>query len=109
MRCAYDGLHNNTDAHVAPGFRGFTMSSSTPTLGAARLACKSLFAVLLLAAVAVSAQTQQGKNEERKRSQTPGSVKFLPGSQESEATRTKRLKRECRGRPNAGACLGHAS
>ena len=85
------------------------MYTSTPVWGAARLACKSMFAVLLLAAVAASAQTQQGKKEERKRSQTAGSVKFLPGSQESEATRTRRLKRECRGRPNAGACLGHAS
>lgn len=30
-------------------------------------------------------------------------------SSEKPAAREKRLKRECRGRPNAGACLGHAS
>lgn len=30
-------------------------------------------------------------------------------SEESAAAREKRLKRECKGRPNAGACLGHAS
>jgi hypothetical protein len=30
-------------------------------------------------------------------------------SEESAAARDKRLKRECKGRPNAGACLGHAS
>ncbi len=31
------------------------------------------------------------------------------GSAESQAERDKRLQRECRGRPNAGACEGHAS
>ncbi len=30
-------------------------------------------------------------------------------SEESAAAREKRLKRECKGRPNAGACLGYAS
>lgn len=30
-------------------------------------------------------------------------------SSEKPAAREKRLKRECRGRPNAGACLGRAS
>ena len=38
-----------------------------------------------------------------------GSVKVIPGSEESTAERERRLKRECRGRPNAGACLGFAS
>lgn len=79
---------------------------STSASGAARLACSFLCAALL---VAVPAQAKQVENEARKRSQTAGSMKFLPSSQESEATRTRRLKRECRGRPNAGACLGHAS
>ena len=32
----------------------------------------------------------------------------LRGSQESKAERSKRLKRECKGRPNSGACLGYA-
>ena len=66
-------------------------------------------ALVLMVCVAASAQAQQVKTEERKRDNRVGSVKFLPGSQESEAARAKRLKRECRGRPNAGACLGHAS
>lgn len=30
-------------------------------------------------------------------------------SEESPAAREKRLKRECQGRPNAGACLGLAT
>lgn len=32
----------------------------------------------------------------------------LEGSAESAAERDRRLRRECRGRPNAGACLGYA-
>ena len=37
----------------------------------------------------------------------PGKVKFLPGTQESAKERATRLKRECKGAVNAGACLGH--
>lgn len=36
-----------------------------------------------------------------------GSTKFLPGSQETRKERTERLKRECKGRVNAGACEGY--
>lgn len=36
-------------------------------------------------------------------------VKVDPGSAETPAQRNARLKRECKGRPNAGACLGFAS
>lgn len=38
----------------------------------------------------------------------PTSVKFLKApSEESPAAREKRLKRECKGRPNAGMCAGY--
>lgn len=36
-------------------------------------------------------------------------VKVDRGSGETPAQRDARLKRECKGRPNAGACLGYAS
>lgn len=36
-------------------------------------------------------------------------VKFDKGSGETAAERDRRLLRECKGRPNAGACLGYAS
>jgi hypothetical protein len=40
----------------------------------------------------------------------PGKVTFREApSAEKPAERAKRLKRECKGRPNAGMCLGHAS
>ncbi|WP_296873491.1 hypothetical protein [Tibeticola sp.] len=34
---------------------------------------------------------------------------FDRGSAETTAERDRRLRRECKGRPNAGACLGYAS
>ena len=44
-----------------------------------------------------------GKNQ-------PGKVTFRDApSAEKPTERAKRLKRECKGRPNAGMCLGHAS
>jgi hypothetical protein len=40
----------------------------------------------------------------------PGKVTFRDApSSEKPADRARRLKRECKGRPNAGMCLGHAS
>jgi hypothetical protein len=36
-----------------------------------------------------------------------GKVKFLSGSEESPAQRSARLKRECKGGVNAGACTGY--
>lgn len=41
--------------------------------------------------------------------QLPAKVTFIDApSSESPAARQKRLKIECKGRPNAGMCLGHA-
>lgn len=38
----------------------------------------------------------------------PSKVTFIDApSSESPKAREKRLKRECKGRPNAGMCLGH--
>lgn len=38
-----------------------------------------------------------------------GHVKFEKGGGETRAERDRRLQRECRGLPNAGACLGYGS
>ena len=39
---------------------------------------------------------------------TPAKVRFINApSSETPAERKRRLKRECKGRPNAGMCLGH--
>lgn len=38
-----------------------------------------------------------------------GQVRFLPGSAETTKERSTRLKRECKGRVNAGACEGYTN
>ncbi len=47
-----------------------------------------------------------GKKPRSGKSAKPASDK---GSAENKAERDKRMLRECRGRPNAGACEGYAS
>lgn len=48
----------------------------------------------------------KGKKPKTAKAPQPASNK---GSAEGRAERDKRLLRECRGRPNAGACEGYAS
>ena len=38
-----------------------------------------------------------------------GQTRFLPGSAETVKDRSNRLKRECKGQVNAGACSGYTS
>ncbi len=45
--------------------------------------------------------------EKAKKPAKQGSTKFIPGSQETKKERSTRLKRECKGRVNAGACEGY--
>lgn len=42
-----------------------------------------------------------------KKTGASGQVKFLPGSAETVKERSLRLKRECQGQVNAGACAGY--
>ena len=49
---------------------------------------------------------KKGKKKAKKPAASP--VQYTPGG-ESVPTRERRLRRECKGRPNAGACLGYAS
>jgi hypothetical protein len=70
-----------------------------------------------LAASHVQAQTQPvqagdkpAKSTAEKaaaKSGTGGKAKFTPGSGETPAQRTARLKRECKGAVDAGACSGY--
>lgn len=43
----------------------------------------------------------------KKKSARGGKIKFLPGSAETVGERSARLKRECKGAVNAGACAGY--
>jgi len=66
----------------------------------------ALLALTLVVALPLQAggASQAPKTERR----LPARVSFIDApSSETPAAREKRLKRECRGRPNAGACLGH--
>jgi hypothetical protein len=55
---------------------------------------------------AVTAADQPAKKPQQAKAPKPPTDK---GSAESKSERDKRLIRECRGRPNAGACEGYAS
>ena len=54
---------------------------------------------------AVTAADKPTKKPKQAKASKPPTDK---GSAESKAERDKRLMRECRGRPNAGACEGYA-
>lgn len=83
------------------------------TLGGVALA-------LLLGYAAAEAATRQATpqahtsaraadHSERASRRKPRIVHLPSPSQESSAQRDRRLARECRGLPNAGACLGYAA
>jgi hypothetical protein len=57
---------------------------------------------------AISGAEKNAKAPKPKKGKAP-KVKGDKGSGESKSERDKRLLRECRGRPNAGACEGYAS
>jgi hypothetical protein len=57
---------------------------------------------------AISGAEKNAKPPKPKKSKAP-KVKGDKGSAESKSERDKRLLRECRCRPNAGACEGYAS
>jgi hypothetical protein len=64
-------------------------------------------ALSLLAALPAIGAKAQDATAAKKKTAAP---KFIPNSsQESARERERRLLRECKGRPNAGACAGYAS
>ena len=82
-----------------------------------RLVIKPALSVMLLASALLSggahgaAQGPQSgdaqKASKKVKKSGAGQVKFLRGSEESTAERSRRLKGECKGRVNAGACAGY--
>ena len=53
-----------------------------------------------ITAVAINAKKKAGRGNQ---------IRFLPGSAETTRERSSRLKRECKGRVNGGACEGYTS
>lgn len=67
-------------------------------------------ALALLPLQGLAAGASKGSVGKAPAAKPVGKATFIDSaSSEKPAAREKRLKRECRGRPNAGACLGHAS
>ena len=66
------------------------------------LSYTALAMVLVLAAPCSMAKTKKKQN-----SGESSQERIHRGSAESTAERDKRLLRECKGRPNAGACAGY--
>ena len=65
--------------------------------------------LMLRLGLAVSPSAEASKKEGKSKAVTIKTHKQSTGSGETRAERDRRLTRECRGRPNAGACLGYAS
>lgn len=74
----------------------------------ARLCGAALFLGMLNAAAAPAGRVAASKASTPSANQPrAASARFVPApSGENQAARERRLRRECRGRPNAGMCLG---
>jgi hypothetical protein len=55
-----------------------------------------------------SSGTSKAKKPKKTKAKKGNGVTFHDGSAESRGDRDKRLMRECKGRPNSGACEGYA-
>lgn len=58
-------------------------------------------------ALALPSQPLSARSDTATRQSKPKIIKQKSASEESRAERERRLKRECRGLSNAGACLGY--
>jgi len=70
-----------------------------------------LAAVLIGGAQAAASSAASGDkpstSAKKKKTGASGQVRFLPGSAETAKERSSRLRRECQGQVNAGACAGY--
>lgn len=70
----------------------------------------TLFVVMATAMMHLTAAQAANTAEQRPAQRKAAPPKFIPNSSaESARERERRLLRECKGRPNAGACSGYAS
>ena len=58
-------------------------------------------------AFAASGDKPAASAQKKTKTGASGQVRFLPGSAETARERSSRLKRECQGQVNAGACAGY--
>ena len=106
---AADLPHNATEAimHLPPAIAAGTFQRRTQLARTAlHLGTGLLIALSLALATPAEARKKKAEGQQTVR------IKKHPsgsGSGETRAERERRLTRECKGRPNAGACLGFAS
>lgn len=86
-----------------------------PQLALSPVTSRTLFgaALLVLACAFISppvlaAKKGEGKSTFKRQSNRIKIQNTRSSSEETSVERDKRLSRECRGRPNSGACLGYA-
>ena len=79
------------------------------TVAVAALAFAGLMPLPAQATDAANAPADTAKNTSKKKTAKPAinKAKFVPGSSETPAQRNSRMKRECKGAVNAGACTGY--
>ncbi len=84
-----------------------------PGIGSTSRTIALLCAAALLCMGADAAETTAKKSKPHAAQAAKGKkaarIKFEKGGGETRAERDRRLQRECRGLPNAGACLGYGS
>jgi uncharacterized protein (DUF934 family) len=118
-KCGHNAYSFAGRSHVKKRFS--QLKKSGEWQGAIRALAAALVLVLSVQAPAwattgsdTSGQTVQKASKAAKKKVTKKRAVVRPAveptpSGESVAARERRLKRECKGRPNAGACLGFAS
>jgi Ni/Co efflux regulator RcnB len=74
------------------------------------LLCLIAAFALVSASITTPVQAASASTAKSAKKQKSHSAKFIKNpNQETSAERERRFKRECKGLPNAGACLGYAS
>ena len=92
----------------------FPLCAAPPSMALALLLAAALAAPVQAAtppspATAGTVSPAEAPAKPPKAKKKSNKVKYEKGSAETTSERDRRLYRECKGRPNAGACLGYAS
>jgi hypothetical protein len=82
-----------------------SLSNTTPRQALSPWRCA---AVLLLCVTTGLAFAGKPKKLKASKPQSAATAAFYDSTGETKPDRDKRLHRECKGRPNSGACLGYA-
>jgi hypothetical protein len=86
----------------------FVRKSACAWIVSVAVALGMMGSVQAQSAEGVTQPTKSKAKAKKKAAAAPGTkVKYIRGSEETTGERSARLKRECKGRVNAGACEGY--